>query len=90
MMSTLRNLALSESGFLFDPSTGHTYSLNATGAFLLRQLVEGRRQDELVAQIVEHFETDEDTAGRDTEQFLLQLREMGLAGDDVLGEEASA
>lgn len=27
----LRGLALAETGFLFDPITGHTYTLNRTG-----------------------------------------------------------
>jgi hypothetical protein len=37
----LKDLALSESGFLFDPYTGLTFSLNPTGRFMLERLREG-------------------------------------------------
>lgn len=74
----LANLALSESGFLFDATTGHTYSLNATGSHVLRCLIEGARAEKLGALVAERFATDEETATRDAEQFLLQLGEMGL------------
>lgn len=78
MTTRLQNLALSESGFLFDPATGHTYSLNQTGAFVLRRLIEGHPADELPGLVASAFETDEETANRDSEQFMMQLRDMGL------------
>ena len=81
----LRNLALSESGFLFDPATGHTYSLNATGAFLLRALIEGKPLEELATAVEGAFEIDQETASRDAEQFLLHLGEMGLWATDEEG-----
>ena len=88
--SRLRNLALSECGFLFDPATGNTYSLNPSGAFVLRALIEGRSGGELPTGLAAAFETDEETAARDSEQFLLQLRDLGLwEEDDEREEDAS-
>ena len=72
------HLALSDTGFLFDTRTGHTYSLNRTGTFLLRALMDGTETDALPARLCEAFEVDEETARRDAEQFLFRLRDLGL------------
>ena len=37
----LRELAISDAGFVFDPLTGHTYNVNATALAALRALKEG-------------------------------------------------
>jgi PqqD family protein of HPr-rel-A system len=74
----LTHLALSESGFLFDPTSGHTYSLNSTAKALLRALIDGTEGDQLVALLVERFDTDHDTAARGAEHFLERLRTIGL------------
>jgi PqqD family protein of HPr-rel-A system len=76
----LRELALSDSGFVFDPLTGHTFTVNPSGLFILRLLKDGVEDAQVAAQLVEQFEIDpgEDPA-RDIQDFILQLRECGLA-----------
>jgi PqqD family protein of HPr-rel-A system len=81
----LQGLALSERGFLFDPSTGQTYSLNATATFVLKSLIGGADPAALPALVGARFDVDAETAARDAEQFLRQLRELGL-WDDAVGE----
>jgi len=75
------HLALSDSGFLFDTRTGDTYSLNRSGTLLLRALMAGASEAELVDRLVETFEVDRPTARRDVAQFLLRLRDLRLVGD---------
>ena len=41
-MRQLKDLAISDSGFLFDPYTGLTFSVNPSGKFLLEELRAGR------------------------------------------------
>jgi PqqD family protein of HPr-rel-A system len=72
------NLALSDSGFLFDTRTGATYSLSKTGTFLLRALMGGAQVQSLSERISEEFDVDQRLAARDAEQFLIRLREMRL------------
>ena len=86
MASRWNNLALSESGFLFDPSSGQSYSLNETGALLLRALIGGAAEEDLVDALVAHFETDRERAERDVEHFLRRLDELGLRGASAPGE----
>ncbi len=83
------NLALSENGFLFNTRTGHTFSLNATGTWMLRMLIEEVTPDELPAHLVDAFNVDPATARRDVELFLFRLRDMGLTSADDDGDEAA-
>jgi PqqD family protein of HPr-rel-A system len=79
--SRLRTLAISESGFLFDPVTGHTFNVNATGLSVIHALKSGKSEEEIRQELTEAFEQEggEDVA-RDVEEFLDRLREHGLVG----------
>lgn len=76
----LRELALSDSGFVFDPMTGHTFTVNPSGLLLLRMLKEGTEPGQLSQRLAEEFEVEagEDPA-RDVQDFIMQLRECGVA-----------
>ena len=73
------DLTLSKSGFVFDHSTGLTYTLNATGQFILGRLQNGANPDDILLELTEEFEVPEATARKDIDDFQRQLRELGLA-----------
>jgi PqqD family protein of HPr-rel-A system len=75
----LRELALSDSGFVFDPMTGHTFTVNPSGQLILRWLKDGVELEEVARRLAGEFEVEpgEDPA-RDVQDFLAQLRECGL------------
>jgi PqqD family protein of HPr-rel-A system len=75
----LRDLALSDSGFVFDPMTGHSFTVNATGLCVLQGLKEGKTPEAIVQKLAEGFELEsgEDSA-RDVQDFIVQLRECAL------------
>jgi hypothetical protein len=76
----LRDLALSDSGFVFDPLTGHTFTVNLTGQLALRCLKDGLSAEDTAHRISEEFAVDQDEdLVRDLRDFVLQLRECGLA-----------
>ena len=78
-VSRLRELAVNQSGFAFDPSTGHTYNLNATGLAIMEMLKEGETLEQVVARLLESFEPDpESDIARDVQDFVRQLSEQGL------------
>ncbi len=78
----LQNLAVSDSGFLFDARTGRTFSLSPTGTFLLRALIGGTPPDGLPGQLMSAFDLDANLAERDAEQFLLRLRDLRIFGHE--------
>ena len=75
----LKTLAISETGFVFDPRTGHSYSLNSTGLVVLGAMREGKTLAEIAARLREEFDAG-DGAQDDVEGFFELLRELGLLG----------
>jgi len=81
----LSHLALSDDGFLFDSSTGNTFTLNATGTFILKKLIGGMGREGIAANLVEIYDTSEDMVLRDLVQFFQFLTELGII--DTVPEE---
>lgn len=75
----LRELAVSDTGFVFDPYSGFTFSVNATGRFILEQLKTGAEVEEVVRRLRGAFDTQpSDDLSRDVHEFVLMLREQSL------------
>ena len=56
-LQRLKDIAISDSGFVFDPYTGNTFSINATGRAIVEGLRLGHGREEIVAMLRERFET---------------------------------
>lgn len=87
-MNKLRDLAVSESGFIFDPFSGTTFSTNASGLVILEQLKQGATRTAIVAALEEAF----DPRGpvdhhRDVDEFVGLLRRFELLPADFRLEE---
>ena len=78
----LKDLAISESGFVFDPFTGVTFNTNATGRLILEGLKEGLDREGMVERIREGFEVEDEDIGRDMDEFVFLLRENGILPSD--------
>jgi hypothetical protein len=74
----LSHLALSDDGFLFDPTSGHTYTLNAVGTFILKKLIEDLTFDQIVTETLKQYEVPEDILRRDLEQFFHFLSDQRI------------
>jgi len=46
-MKLKKNIAISESGFVFDPNSGESYSLNPIGAEIIELLKLEKKSDEI-------------------------------------------
>jgi len=69
-----KRLALSDSGFVFDPVTGKSYTVNETGFWLMRQLQQDSDLDTLHSQITQEFDGETKTIERNVMEFLEQIR----------------
>ena len=74
----LKDLAVSETGFVFDPYSGATFSLNASALCLLRGLKEGLERQELIERLEELFDVTDADLSRDIDEFLELLRYNGV------------
>jgi Coenzyme PQQ synthesis protein D (PqqD) len=78
-VSRLRDLAISDTGFVFDAKTGYTYSANGTAVTAIRWLKDGSSPGDIVARLASEFEVDPlDDLVRDVEELVARLREHGL------------
>ena len=78
----LSHLALSDNGFLFDSATGHTYSLNETGTFILKKLIQGLSLEEINKEMMEIYDIASDILSKDLERFFHFLSELGVIERD--------
>jgi hypothetical protein len=76
--NSLQRLAISESGFVFDPVSGHSFTVNETGLTILRALQANRHLDSLRAKLASEYEVDGATLDRDLLEFLGSLRDQLL------------
>ena len=81
-MGKLQKLAISDEGFIFDPETGSSFTVNQTGLFILKLLKEGKSQEEIVEALTEEFDVSREEAARDLIDFLEQLRLNGLLREE--------
>lgn len=77
-LNKIKNLALSETGFLFDPATGNTYTLNESAVFILKALKEGKSPAVIAGDLTAEYEVSEVQASEDVSDAILQLKEAGF------------
>jgi hypothetical protein len=74
----LSHLALSDNGFLFDSATGHTYSLNETGTFILKRMIQGLSLEKIKEVMTETYGISSEILSKDMEQFFHFLGDLGI------------
>jgi len=72
------NVAVSENGFLFLPSTGESFTLNEIGRTILEYLKEGITSDEIIKRIADEYDVDKTVAERDFSDFINQLKNFRI------------
>ena len=72
-MQINKNIAISDSGFVFNPSTGDSFSTNQVGLEIIRLLKENKSKEELIKELVGIFSIDESTLEKDLGDFFMML-----------------
>jgi hypothetical protein len=72
------NLAVSDSGFLFMPSTGETFTLNIPGREIFRMVQSGKEYDDIIEYVIAEYDIDKSSAEKDLGDFLGQLKNYNL------------
>ena len=57
-MKLKKNIAISESGFIFDPTSGDSFSLNEVGLEILELLREDKTIEEISSYFTEKYDID--------------------------------
>jgi len=77
-MELRKSVAISDNGFVFDASTGESYSLNPVGLEILRYLKNGMSEDDIKRKILEKYDVDESTFELSYFDFVRTLQHFDL------------
>jgi len=77
-MKVKKNIAISESGFLFNPSTGDSYSVNPIGQDILKLLKEGKDDAQVITYVLNNYMTDQNAVEKDLYDFKNMLETFKL------------
>ncbi|HVY37137.1 MAG TPA: PqqD family protein [Polyangia bacterium] len=81
MNTRLAELAISDTGFIFDPGTGATFNVNATGLVALTALREGVDPSDtstIAARVRARFPSAPEEVDEHVSDFVRTLRQMGI------------
>jgi hypothetical protein len=73
-----KNIATSESGFIFNPSTGDSYSANPIAADILLKIKEGLNDEAIKDFIKETYDVTSSQLEKDWDDFINQLKDANL------------
>jgi predicted component of type VI protein secretion system len=74
-LTSLQRLAISESGFVFDPASGHNFTVNETGLSILRLLQKNNELAPLLTQLSKDYQVAPRDLERDVLEFAGVLRD---------------
>ncbi|RKZ55371.1 MAG: PqqD family protein [Candidatus Parabeggiatoa sp. nov. 2] len=71
-------LAVNEEGFVFDPQTGESFTVNETGKAILKALIESKEKEAIAMTLTEQFEVSLSEAQTDVRDFIDHMRSYQL------------
>lgn len=81
-MKIKSNIAVSESGFIFNPDTGESFTVNPIGASIINMLKDDKTNDEITSALLEKYKVEPNTFEKDFEDFVGLLRNYSLIEDE--------
>ena len=72
-MKLKKNVATSEAGFVFNPGTGDSFSVNQTGAEIISLFKDNRSPEEVIQIISSKFDVEQIQIEKDLDDFVSQL-----------------
>ncbi len=77
-MQIRKNIAISETGFVFNPTTGDSYSINQVGQEILGYLGENKSPDEITSLMTTDYEIDPQSFEKYFYDFISMLKQFEL------------
>jgi hypothetical protein len=74
-LTSLQRLAISESGFVFDPASGHNFTVNETGLTILRLVQKDNHLENLLDNLDKLYDVPSRELERDVLEFAGVLRD---------------
>jgi len=77
-MNINKNVAVSDSGFVFNPTTGESFSVNPIGNEIIELLKAGKTIDQISQSILDNYNTEMDVLEKDIYEFFELLKQYSL------------
>ena len=77
-MKIKKSIAVSKSGFIFNPSTGDSYTVNQIAAEILELLKEYNSLEKVKEEILKNYDVNEKSLDEDLNDFSAHLQQLGL------------
>jgi len=77
-MRLRKNIATSGEGFIFNPSTGDSFSTNEIGAEIIALLKEDKQPNEVIERICSKYEVTSNHFEKDLDDYLAQLKDFSI------------
>jgi hypothetical protein len=77
-MKLRKNIATSEEGFIFNPTTGDSFSTNPIGTDILTMLKEEISLPAIIQAICAKYEVNEILFEKDLDDFISQLKDFSI------------
>ncbi|HLD99465.1 MAG TPA: PqqD family protein [Bdellovibrionota bacterium] len=78
----LNELAINDSGLIFDPATGTISTCNPVGTLIIQSLRQGKTLLEVRDTVLENYDGQSAVVENDILEFCRELKKMGLVGND--------
>jgi hypothetical protein len=77
-MNLKNNIAISDSGFVFNPASGESFSVNPIGLEMLNHIRQGQSIEEIVNSIEKDFQVEKSVIERDLHDFIDMMSQYHL------------
>lgn len=81
-MKLKKNIAISETGFVFNPSSGDSFSTNPIGIEIINLMKEDKTPEEIKQYILATYEIEATTFEKDFYDFSQVLKQLHLLEDE--------
>ena len=77
-MKLKKNVAISESGVIFNAGTGDSFSINPVAAKIVALLKEGKSEEEIKSELINVYQVDDKRVDEDFYDFVSHLKQLNL------------
>ena len=77
-MKIRKNIATSEEGFIFNPTTGDSFSANNIGTEIILLLKHGKSVPDIVIEMSSKYDVEPSLFERDLDEFMSLLKEFNI------------
>ncbi|MEI6881673.1 MAG: PqqD family protein [Bacteroidota bacterium] len=81
-MKILTNIAVSESGYLFNPTNGDSFSSNLVATDIITLMKQNKTTDEIKKALLSKYDVEKSTIERDFDEFIQELGDNYLLSTD--------